>query len=221
MKKKFLWVSTIVSLVVFVIFSILTSKNGDLAFDKAIMSWIDRISSPGLENAMDMITIVGKSEVILFLTLLIAALLFFMKKDWLNSLFIIFITGSGVVLNYVLKILFHRERPDDEINYIEAFGHSFKMISYSFPSGHTMRISLIVAFLIYLCIIYLRHKWSKALWITLLSFILIVVGFSRVVLGEHFPSDVVAAISASFAWFSICLLVLSSIHWKRFRKRQG
>ncbi|MFS0782644.1 phosphatase PAP2 family protein [Bacillus sp. 1P06AnD] len=219
MNKKFLWLSTVLSLMVFIIFAFLTSKNGDLAFDQSIMSWIDRISSPGLEKTMDSITVLGKSEVILLLTLLIAAILFFWKKDWVNSLFIIFMTGSGVVVNYLLKISFHRDRPGDEVNYIEAFGHSFKMVSYSFPSGHTMRISIIVAFLIYVCLLYLRNGWIKALWITILSLMLVIVGFSRVVLGEHFPSDVVAAISASFAWFCICVLFFSSFKW--FRNKKG
>ncbi|WP_335508182.1 phosphatase PAP2 family protein [Bacillus sp. JJ722] len=118
------------------------------------------------------------------ITLVIAGFMLY-KKAVLHSLFVLFVTASGVGVNYVLKVLLQRERPEDT-EYIDVFVYSFKLISYSFPSGHMMRITLIGA----------------------------VVGLSRIVLGEHFPSDIIAAIFASIVWYCISLYLLFYIKSK-------
>lgn len=213
MNHKFLIMMITVSLCIFSIFAIATSVNDELVMDQVVISWLHNITSPIFVQMMDLITKLGSSEMILLITIVIAGFMFY-KKAVLHSLFVLFITASGVGVNYVLKVLFQRERPEDT-QYIDAFGYQFKLISYSFPSGHMMRITLISAVVIYLCYVYVKKSSLRMTSYIVCGLLVAVVGLSRIVLGEHFPSDIIAAIFASIVWFGISLYMLSYVKSKR------
>lgn len=133
MKHKGLTMIGILSLMNTVILSFLTFKSDQLAMDLIIMKWIKEISTPWILEAMGLLTIIGSGEFIIFTTFLIACILAY-KKHWLMCFFFTFVTGSGIVFNYVMKVLFQRERPEDT-EYVEVSGYSFELVSYSYPRG--------------------------------------------------------------------------------------
>jgi undecaprenyl-diphosphatase len=105
----------------------------------------------------------------------------------------------GALFNLILKQIFLRPRP--------VFPQAFLVDSgYSFPSGHTM-ISLVfygaVAFLVLLT---LKKRWNK--FFVVLGFILIsaLIGFSRLYLGVHYLTDVLAGWAAGGLWLTVCIL---------------
>lgn len=205
MKNKTLFVTIMLSMIIFLTTALVTQMNGSFGFDQSMMNWVEQTSSPLLVNTMDVISLFGSSEVILLLTGLITVIFLF-KRDWLNVIFFLVVSVGGVFLNLLLKLAFQRERPDGEVSYIDVFNVSLEIPSYSFPSGHTMRATILLLFLMYLVYTYVIHRSLKGLLLLLCSLGIVGVALSRLFLEAHFLSDTIAAISVSIVWF--CLVRL-------------
>ena len=111
------------------------------------------------------------------------------------------------MLSFLLKILFHRTRPD-LFRVVQETG-------YSFPSGHalaTMCFYGMVAFLIMRII----DSWRGRLIVMTLAVVLsILIGISRIYLGVHYPTDVIAGYAAGSMWLAFCISLL--MWWERAR----
>ena len=108
------------------------------------------------------------------------------SKAFLLNLICVFI------LNYLLKIIFSRERPID-INLITESG-------FSFPSGHAMISLGIYGFLIYLLLLSDKNKISKIIGAISLVLLIFLIGISRIYLGVHYATDVIAGFVISCSY---------------------
>ena len=109
----------------------------------------------------------------------------------------------STILNLLLKNIIQRPRPDE-----------FRLISesgYSFPSGHSMISMAFYGFLIYLSIKYFKNKKLKILLVTFLSILIILIGISRIYLGVHYTSDVIAGFL-----ISVCYLIIFTSLVKKY-----
>jgi undecaprenyl-diphosphatase len=181
-------------------------------FDQKVMGLVQTYSSPFLDSIMILITAMGSKWVIGLLLIACISLILLKQRNYWGTLISFLTVAGGGILNLLLKGRFERERP--EINrIIDADG-------FSFPSGHSMGSMIFYGFLGYL--VFRSSKWkihSKLGWITLLSMVIFLVGTSRVYLGVHYPSDVLAGFSAGFIWLILCISILEFIYWaKRVRK---
>lgn len=111
------------------------------------------------------------------------------------------------VLNRILKLIFARERPQDVLQMVTEDG-------YSFPSAHTMIGTAFYGFIIYLISKKVKTKWKKNLSIALLTILIILIGISRIYLGAHYATDVIAGIL-----FAIIYLIFF-IKWAFTKKRK-
>lgn len=159
---------------------------------------------PLISSIFLVITELGSIEAILLISTLLLVLLWLQRKIKLLLLFLCLSIG-GLILNITLKMLFQRDRPG-ELSEIEAFGQSLEIVSYSFPSGHTMRSVILLLFILYLLQTMQRGLIRNILFSTTVFF-LIAVPLSRIITGAHFPSDVLAAIFISISWFCLCLFI--------------
>lgn len=107
---------------------------------------------------------------------------------WLNL-------GISVLLNQALKFIIQRPRPT-EFRIINESG-------YSFPSGHSMISAAFYGFLIYLIYKNVKNKYLKWSLITLLSLVILTIGISRIYLGVHYTSDVIAGFLISVSYLII------------------
>ena len=107
---------------------------------------------------------------------------------WLNL-------GISVLLNQALKFIIQRPRPT-EFRIINESG-------YSFPSGHSMVSAAFYGFLIYLIYKNVKNKYLKWSLITLLSLVILTIGISRIYLGVHYTSDVIAGLLISISYLII------------------
>lgn len=189
-----------------------TAKNG-FSYDKAVGDWVSATSTKAIVKVMDIISLFGSSEVILIITFVIAAL-FAVKRNWIFTFFFLTVSVGGVVVNFVLKILFQRERPG-EMSYIEVFNYSFEIPSYSFPSGHTMRATILLLFLIYMSAHFIKGGLRKTISILACMIMMVGVALSRLFLDAHFLSDTLGAISISIVWFCMCLLFFRKYQAKK------
>ena len=191
MKKYFKWIICFMSLIIFIYLGMLVLTNNDIYLDSYIYNFISRYISGDLTYVIRNLTHIGSAFIVISITIL--TLIVFKNKKYgiFMSINLILIT----ILQYVLKYTFARTRPVD-INLIEETG-------YSFPSGHSLTAVAFYGFIIYLIYTSKLSKKSKYIYITLLSILILVTGFSRVYLGVHFFTDVIGAFSFSIAFLII------------------
>ncbi|UOK59735.1 phosphatase PAP2 family protein [Bacillus sp. OVS6] len=96
--------------------------------------------------------------------------------------------------------MFKRDRP--------TFNPLITESGYSFPSGHSMVSFSFLGILAYLLTLMVKKKSLKVLIMALFFFIVFLIGFSRIYLGVHYPSDVIAGFAAGGAWLVICIVAL-------------
>ncbi len=146
-----------------------------------------------------LITSWGNAVVIIVGTILLGLWLLKWKR-WEQLIFLDTTVGGAGLLNLVLKQLFARPRPDYPRAYLTAPG-------FSFPSGHAMVSIVFYGTIAYLACSYLKRFRAKLL--VSISALLIsgLIGFSRVYLGVHYISDVLAGWAAGMAWLAVCILV--------------
>lgn len=173
-------------------------------FDQQVIDIVKSYASPAMDGFMLFVTDLG-SKFMLGLLLVISMIWLFAKqKDvWGMRLYFLTVAGGGLV-NLLLKNFFERERPD--INRIlEADG-------FSFPSGHSMGSMTYYGFLIYLILRSKRRPLTKIGLGIFLCLVILLIGISRIYLGVHYPSDVLAGFAAGFVWLMINIFLLESIY---------
>jgi undecaprenyl-diphosphatase len=143
------------------------------------------------------------------LILLFIILFAFINRKY--ALFFGFTYGIGISFNYLFKYLFDRPRPyqvDPEIiNKLSATGTSF-------PSGHTVSATIIVCFILYLIFRYSKSKSLKITSIIISSVFIILVGFSRMYLGQHFLTDIFGGILFGLFYSYLGILCYNKISFK-------
>lgn len=122
-------------------------------------------------------------------------------------------TIGGGEINYYLKLCFERQRP----NFVAPLVHEN---SFSFPSGHSMGSMIIYGMLAYLLVVTLPNRLSRMVviagWITLV----LAIGFSRVYLGAHWPSDVIGGYTVGSVWLLFCIAATETLR-KRVACREA
>lgn len=107
---------------------------------------------------------------------------------------------TSYIITKIMKNIFQRPRPPAEFNLIEPY-------SSSFPSGHSLVSMCFYGIMIYFCYKYIKNIWLKNILIAVLSLIILLIGFSRVYLGVHYPSDVIAGFSLGIFWISMWVVL--------------
>ncbi|MDB5160006.1 MAG: phosphoesterase, PA-phosphatase-like protein [Candidatus Saccharibacteria bacterium] len=178
------------------------AERQPIGLDTTILSWIHSQANPTLNWIFFDLTTIGNVEVILPITILLLALLLY-KKHRRHAMLVFFGVGGAAVANFILKLLFHRDRP--------AFWQSLiTETGYSFPSGHAMLTSALI-----LCIVAIlwKTKW-RIISIVLGAILILSIGFSRLYLGVHYPTDIVAGWSVSVVWIAIVLLITKAASYE-------
>src|SRR5690625_3088978 len=173
MENQRLKLTLIFSLALFLVTAFITQVNGSFPFDGKFLAWVENQTSGTFQSLMKYISVLGSSEVILILTAIIGLILL-TKRAWVHFWFFAIVSVGGVFLNLLLKLIFQRERPDGETSYIDVFNYTLEIPSYSFPSGHTMRISILLFFLIYLTLRFVYSSVMRSFLITV--FVLLIIG---------------------------------------------
>lgn len=198
-------VGALIAIFIFFVIQITTCKIE--IFDNAINEWILNIRNPNLTNILTIITNFGGLISVFYISLILTMTMFIFKKREY---------GIGISLNVlfssliyiVLKNIFQRPRPPIEERIIEETG-------YSFPSGHSTNNMAFYGFIIYLIYKNIENKVLKNILITMLSILIILIGFSRIYLRVHYASDVIAG----FCLGIICVILFVSIIYKKIEKK--
>lgn len=160
--------------------------------DQWARQMVPTLASPGLTAAMRAASLYGGPSILVPAGIAVA--LAFLLHGWRRGALLVIVTMAGAgVLNWLLKLSFARARPEAFFDYPLPGSHSF-------PSGHALYAASVFGGLAALLTARLRQRslriavWSGAAVLVLL------VGVSRVYLGVHYPSDVVAGYAVGVVW---------------------
>jgi undecaprenyl-diphosphatase len=190
------WLTVGLASSVFVIWAFAELADGVMEgeshrFDRAALLWINAHAPESLDGPMRLVTALGYYWVVL--PLLAAAVFAFYLKGWrLSATLLLVSTIGGSLLTRVLKAVFERARP-------ELFDSGYTASFYSFPSGHA---TVAVGFYGALTLILAYRLRGFARWAVVAGGVLLVllIGFSRLYLGVHYPTDVLAGFLAAPLW---------------------
>ena len=177
-----------------------------LGFDKRIVLAFRKADNPSLPigpawmtGALMDLTALGGPTVIALVVLAVIGFLVFQTRYW-TAVFIFMTAVSGEVVSYAMKAVFVRPRPTVVPHLREAF-------SSSFPSGHAMQSAIIYLTLGAILMRIAEGRLTKIYILAMAMFLTFVVGLSRVWLGVHYPTDVLAGWIVGLFWASLCWLV--------------
>jgi len=151
-----------------------------------------------LQGAVRDITALGSSAVLVLITTATIVYLLLIRRPS-TALFMFAAVAGGQVLSSLLKLEVDRPRPD-------LVSHLVNETSLSFPSGHAMLSAVTYLTLGSLAARFLPDRRTKVFVLGLAVLTTVLVGASRVYLGVHWPSDVLAGWCAGFAWAMLCWL---------------
>lgn len=177
-----------------------------ILFDLTVYQFIMSIFpvSVSMTAIMKMITTLGSSIVIVAGLISVAILI----KDKKYFKIFVFATLLGSIINNILKLIFHRPRPSQTMALAAE-------TSYSFPSGHSMVSMIFYGLVIYYVRKFIKKRWLRNLLIAILSIVILAVGVTRIYLGVHYATDVLAAYVLGFVYLVCFIKVLEKCESKK------
>ena len=177
-------------------------------FDKSASESFYKLSEPVWANhVLEAISFVGK-PIFLSLVVILPTLWLLRKQEVRVAIFLVVTVITGALVDTILKAAIGRPRPTVSGGPPQAFGNSF-------PSGHSMA-SLITYGAFMLVVLPYMPKWSRRPAITFTTLLVLAIGFSRLALGMHFLSDVIAGFLFGIAWLLIAVAGFNV--WRRDRR---
>lgn len=174
-------------------------------YDHLISEVVYSFRTPLLTTIMKIVTAIGNVPIWLCLAVLIILLLLGKNHKIESLIFASSITAGGF-LNFLMKLIFHRSRPQ--------VSPLVTVKDFSYPSGHAMDNIILYGFLVFLFFRFTRNKKVtlllgifSAAWVGL-------IGFSRIYLGVHYPSDIIGGLLAGFWVIVTSLLIDKTITYR-------
>ncbi|MDO4963761.1 MAG: phosphatase PAP2 family protein [bacterium] len=198
MKKYLKWIVAIIPFTLFIILFILVINKKDMYLDSFVYSFISKLINDKLSVIVKLFTHMASTYAVISITLLVLLIL----KNKYYGLFLSIDLIITTILQIIIKNICLRQRPIG-INLITQSG-------YSFPSGHSL-----TAFTFYGLIIYFIYKSNlnkklKYILIIILSLVIFMVGLSRMYLGVHYFTDVIAGYTLGLSFLIIYINFIKS-----------
>ena len=187
-KNNYQWLICFISLILFLTITENVFNNEIIKGDTIGYNIVSNLISDKLTPLVKMVTWFGSATCLILLTVILLIIIKNKKAGLLIGTNLVIIT----ILNQTLKTLLQRPRPT-----------GFRIINetgYSFPSGHSMISMAFYGFLIYLIYKNVKNKYLKFTLIIILFILIISIGLSRIYLGVHYTSDVLAGFLLSIAY---------------------
>ena len=183
------------------------------AFDESVMRWMGAHRVAWIERSLLEITALGTGLVVMMIVV-ISALFLIATQHRFSAFLLLVASGGGIILNAILKSNFDRPRP-------QLFEWLTVPSSSSFPSGHAMSSAIVYFTVAYLIARLEKRRWMRALTIVSSLLLVLLISVSRLYLGVHYPSDVLAGMIIGLAWAGFCLAGLEAVRvfGLRFRPR--
>jgi membrane-associated phospholipid phosphatase len=167
-------------------------------FDTTILLWLHQYSNSWIDSLMLGLTNLANPEFVVILVAISLGVLLWYRRVWAAQIFGLNCLG-GLILNQGLKLIFVKPRP-------KLWTPLVVEHSYSFPSGHALGSLVLYGFLaVLLADRYPRYRMG--IYISASS-IIMAIGLSRLFLGVHYPTDIIAGYAVGFVWLTTCVWIL-------------
>jgi membrane-associated phospholipid phosphatase len=181
------------------------------SFDESTLQWFETHRTPFFDDVMLEITTLGSGAVLIMIVMISCVFLWQTNHKW--SVYLLLLGTFGAKLfNTILKISFSRERPTIVEGITEVH-------SLSFPSGHAMS-----SMAVYGCVAYLvgrlepKPHVKHTVWIVA-GIVIALIGISRMYLGVHYPSDVLAGYLGGLGWLGFVVATMHALQYLAKRRR--
>ena len=175
--------------------------------DAWLAQWFHTRATPATTRALLFITHWHGTLGVSLMALVLAGYLA-RRKAWYWLLAVAVTVPGGMLLNVALKLVFQRARP--------SFDNPLLTLdTYSFPSGHTVGATLLYGVLAAYLSCLMRHWGARAAIAAGACLMVALVGLSRMGLGVHYLSDVLAAVAEGSAWLAVCITAVSTLRRRR------
>ena len=218
-----LWITMLIGGVVVVILALVSAEVYDnvvddagLAnLDKPALSFMEQLRSPGLDAVITGFTNIGGGIGMPILGSILTALLIFTSRSWRPLILIGGAAAVSVTATTLGKKMIGRVRPDhaDAVPPYET--------SPSFPSGHTLNTTVVIALVVYLTCLQIKRTSARIGLIAAGVIFIVAMGLSRVYLGHHWLTDVIVGWVIGLAWVGIVILAHRFFHVLRRREHAG
>ena len=179
-------------------------------WDVQLNRWLHEHSSPVLTRFFDVLTTAGGAA---FLLVVAGAAAFVLAKRhaYAEAALVLGAYAGGQLVNGVMKLAFERPRPEFRDTHLTL--HTF-----SFPSGHAMVSTAVYGAVAVVIFRRVQRPAARAAVIAGVVVLVSAIGFSRIYLGAHYVSDVLAGTSLGLAWLALCVLAVTV---RERRRREG
>ncbi|MDB5667048.1 phosphatase PAP2 family protein [Cypionkella sp.] len=218
-----LWITLLVGGVIVVILALLGAEVYDdvvddaglAGLDKPALAFAEQLRSPALDSVVTAFTNVGGGIGMPILASILTAWLTYLARTWRALILVGGAAAFSITATTLSKRLVGRTRPDhaDAVPPYES--------SPSFPSGHTLNTTVVIGVLVYVACLQVNRTVARVALITAGLIFVIAMGLSRVYLGHHWMTDVIAAWLLGLAWVGTVILAHRLFHALRHREHAG
>ncbi|WP_338000932.1 phosphatase PAP2 family protein [Neobacillus terrae] len=159
---------------------------------------------------MKFFTFIGSGPCVVFISIVLLFTLYKVLQHRLELILFIAALAGSAILNVVLKQVFHRVRPN--------LHRLIDITGYSFPSGHAMNAFTVYGMIAFLLWRHIPHRFGRIVLILISIFFILSIGISRIYLGVHYPSDIIAGYFASGFWLAIAIWVFQLYKEKQYKR---
>lgn len=177
--------------------------------DLDVAAWLHAHATPAMTSLMFILSDLGAPVSVIAITLLTAAVLA-TRRRWYRLVFLLLATVGGEVVNFLMKKAVHRQRPFFEDPIVT-------LTSFSFPSGHAMGSTVLYGALAAIMIWPMRQFRWRIATVCAAALLVALICFSRIYLGVHYLSDVVAGCLAGLVWLVSCLMAVDALRHRQLR----
>lgn len=200
----------LITLVGFGSMTLLIKDNDIVFFDEIIISFIQSLETSFLTTMMKFFSYIGSGSFINIIVVLGVIILYFVLHYRTEILLFILVLMGSHYLFRLLKEIFQRARPN-LYPLIDIGG-------YSFPSGHATNAVTVYGILAFLLWRFIPTSWGRKLLILFSTIMILTIGFSRIYLGVHYPSDVLGGYFAGAFWLIVSIWCFQLIKEKIYEK---
>ncbi|WP_245864409.1 phosphatase PAP2 family protein [Paenibacillus donghaensis] len=197
----------------FVFIAVLVQLDRAAAFDLAIIHAVQSAESAPLTSLAKSLSLVGSTQLAIVISLVVMGLLFLLLKHRVEIVLFLWVGLGSQVLNTLMKLWFRRERPD--------LHRMIEQAGFSFPSGHSMAAFSLYGVTAFLLWRHLRSRRERVVLILLVVFMTGGIGWSRIYLGVHYPSDVIGGYAVSGAWLMLSITLFQKYRESREKKNRN
>lgn len=182
----------ILCLAIFSFFIISLKSSVTANFDKTGFAFVSEYIPASMTSFFKTMTLFGSAKILGVATITMTVWLWLIRKDYVGMVTITVTVVSGSYLNSFIKSEVARPRP--------LLKHLVEASGFSFPSGHAMMSMIVYTLIAYFIIQRVTNRISRGFIILGAALFIFLIGFSRIILHVHYPSDVVSGYSLGFVW---------------------